>query len=56
VTIPAPAIAESGTARLKMLRLLPRFGAATEGDEGYLVIAQQSGVLWRFHGKTPAEY
>ena len=33
VSVPADAISENGAARLKMLRLLPRFGAAREGDE-----------------------
>ncbi|HUT94686.1 MAG TPA: DUF5696 domain-containing protein [Thermoguttaceae bacterium] len=53
---PADAISESGDARLKTLRLLPRFGAASEGEEGYLVIAQQSGALCRFRDKSPAEH
>ena len=35
---------------------MPRFGAAREGDEGYLVIAQQSGALCRFCEKKAAEY
>lgn len=53
--VPAAEISETGTARLKTLRLLPRFGAAAEGQEGYLVIAQQSGATCRFLGKKPAE-
>ena len=44
VSVPAGDVVESGPARLKTLRLLPRFGAASEGDAGYLVIAQQSGA------------
>ena len=56
VSVPAESISESGNARLKTLRLFPRFGAANEGDEGYLVIAQQSGALCRFRGKRPAEH
>lgn len=55
VSVPAGEIRETGPARLKTLRLLPRFGAACEGDEGYLVIAQQSGALCRFAGKKPGE-
>lgn len=54
--VPAAGIKETGPARLKTLRLLPRFGAAREGDEGYLVIAQQSGALCRFRGKKSAEH
>ncbi len=56
VSVPAAAISEGGEARLKTLRLLPRFGAACEGEEGYLVIAQQSGALCRFRDKSPREY
>lgn len=56
VNVSAADIAETGSARLKTLRLLPRFGAACEGDEGYLVIAQQSGALCRFRDKRPGEH
>jgi hypothetical protein len=56
VNVPAEDVAETGAARLKTLRLLPRFGAASEGDEGYLAIAQQSGALCRFRDKRPAEH
>jgi hypothetical protein len=55
VRVPAAGISETASARLKSLRLLPRFGAASEGEEGYLVIAQQSGALCHFRGKAPAE-
>jgi hypothetical protein len=56
VGVPATDVKESGTARLKTLRLLPRFGAATEGDEGHLVIAQQSGALCHFRDKKPGQH
>ena len=56
VNMPAADIAETGPARLKTLRLLPRFGAACEGDDGYLAIAQQSGALCRFRNKRPGEH
>ncbi|MBN2308850.1 MAG: hypothetical protein JXR94_07775 [Candidatus Hydrogenedentes bacterium] len=56
VSVPADGIAENGEARLKSLRLLPRFGAAHEGDDGYLVIPQQSGALCRFRDKAPGEH
>jgi hypothetical protein len=49
-------VKESGAARLKTLRLLPRFGAACEGDEGHLVIAQQSGALCHFRDKKPGQH
>ena len=47
---------ESGAARLKSLRLLPLFGAASEGDEGHLVIAQQSGAVCHFRDKKPGQH
>lgn len=53
---PADSMQETGQARLKTLRLLPRFGAASEGDDGYLVIAQQSGALCHFRDKRPGEH
>lgn len=49
-------VAESGPARLKTLRLLPMFGAAVEGEDGYLVIAQQSGALCHFRDKKPGKH
>lgn len=56
VEVPAAGISETSGVRLKTLRLLPRFGAATEGEEGYLVIAQQSGATCLFRDKKPAEH
>lgn len=56
VRVPGAAISETGAARLKWLRLLPRFGAACEGEPGYLVIAQQSGTICRYAAKKPAEH
>lgn len=56
VRVRAADVAETGTGRLKTLRLLPRFGAATEGDSGYLVIAQQSGALCHFRDRKPGEH
>ncbi|MEN6495579.1 MAG: DUF5696 domain-containing protein [Thermoguttaceae bacterium] len=55
ISTPAAGVAETGEARLKTFRLLPRFGAAAEGEAGYLVIAQQSGALCHFSGKRSAE-
>jgi hypothetical protein len=55
VRVPAASIAETGAAKLKTLRLLPRFGAAIEGDPGYLVTAQGVGTLCYFRAKQPAE-
>ncbi|MBI5685424.1 MAG: hypothetical protein HZC54_10105 [Verrucomicrobia bacterium] len=49
-------VGETGVARLKTLRLLPRFGAATESDEGHLVVAQQSGALCHFRDKKPGQH
>ncbi|MFA6546886.1 MAG: DUF5696 domain-containing protein, partial [Limisphaerales bacterium] len=56
VGVPSAHVVESGGARLKTLRLLPRFGAASEGDEGHLVIAQQSGALCHFRDKKPGQH
>lgn len=56
VSVPAGEVVESGPARLKSLRLLPRFGAAREGDAGYLVIAQQSGAICHFRDKQPGQH
>ena len=56
VGAPAAGIKETGPARLKSLRLLPLFGSASEGDEGHLVIAQQSGALCHFHDKKPGQH
>ena len=53
VSVRTANIIEKGAARLKSLRLLPRFGAAREGDAGYLIVAQQSGALCHFRDKKP---
>jgi hypothetical protein len=56
VNIPSSGITEVGEARLKSLRLLPYFGAALEGDEGYLVLPMDVGGLCHFKDKKPGEY
>ena len=56
LVVRATDVKENKDARLKSLRLLPRFGAAGEGDAGYLVIAQQSGALCHFNGKKPGQH
>jgi hypothetical protein len=56
VRIPSSDIKEVGEERLKTLWLLPRFGAAKEGDQGYLVMPKDVGVLCHFNGKKPASY
>lgn len=53
VRVPAAALVEGKAVRLKTLRLLPGFGSAREGDDGYLVIPQQSGALCHFREKKP---
>ena len=55
-SVPAAGIQETGKPRIKELRLLPRFGAAQEGESGYLVIAQQSGALCHFRDKPAGEH
>jgi hypothetical protein len=55
VNIPSSGITEVGEARLKSIRLLPRFGAAQEDNEGYLVLSKDVGVLCHFKDKYPTE-
>lgn len=56
VSVPLTGIMEKGEARLKSIRLLPGFGAAKEGDEGYLVIPKDVGLLCNFKNKKPGKY
>ena len=42
--------------RFLKVSMLPHFGAAKEGDKGYLVLPQQSGVLCEFKNKISSEY
>ena len=55
VNIPSSEMKETGKARLKTLRLLPRFGAAAEGEPGYLVTSRGVGTLTYFKDKEPEE-
>jgi len=55
VNIPSSEMKESEKARLKSLRLLPRFGAAAEDDPRYLVTSRGVGTLTYFKDKEPAE-
>ena len=41
---------------MKSIRLLPCFGAAKEGDKGYMVIPKDVGLLCNFKNKKPGEY
>jgi len=54
--IPSSGIQETGESRMKSIRLLPGFGAAGEGEDGYLVIAKETGALCYYHQKEPKEY
>lgn len=56
VNIPSSDVKETGKARLKSIRLLPHFGAAKEGEEGYLVSSKGVGTLCYFKDKEPSEY
>ncbi len=57
VCIPTTGIREKGESRLKSIRLLPGFGAASEGEDGYLVIAKEVGALCYYNNnKEPKEY
>ena len=49
-------IIESGKNKLKSIRILPYFGAAKEGDKGYLALPKDVGVLCYFKDKEPASY
>ncbi len=55
-SIPSSGIKETGDARLKSIRLLPSFGAAKEGETGYLVSSKGVGTLCYFKDKNPSEY
>jgi hypothetical protein len=54
--ITSPGIKETGENRMKSIRLLPEFGAAKEGEEGYLVSSKGVGTLCYFKDKEPSEY
>jgi hypothetical protein len=54
--IPSSGIKETGANRIKTIRLLPGFGAAHEGEDGYLVLAREVGALCYYNNKEPKEY
>lgn len=56
VNIPSSGIKEIGDNKIKSIRLLPYFGAAKDGEEGYLVSSKGVGTLCYFQKKDPAEY
>ena len=56
ITLPASSIKESGKNRFGSMVFLPNFADHKEGDDGYFIIPQQSGVLTRFSGKREASY
>ena len=56
VSVPSSDVLEKGSAKLKSIRLLPYFGAAKEGTEGYLTIAKEIGALCHFKDKKAEEY
>ena len=56
VSVPTSRIVERGGAQIDMIQVLRYFGAAGEGDEGYIFVPNGSGSLIRFNnGKTHAE-
>jgi hypothetical protein len=55
-SVPLTGIMEEGEVRLKSIRLLPGFGAAVEGEEGYMVIPKDVGLLCNFRDKEPGKY
>jgi hypothetical protein len=56
VNIPATDIKETEKNKLKSIRPLPYFGAANEGEEGYLIISREVGALCYYNNKEPQEY
>ncbi|MBR0459655.1 MAG: hypothetical protein IJJ26_10505 [Victivallales bacterium] len=56
ITLPRASILEKGTNRFGSMLFLPDFARHREGDEGYYILPQQSGVLSRFCGKREAVY
>ena len=64
VTLPALTIKEGKSVsctkgnpnRFMRIGLLPQFGACKEGEKGYLVLPQQSGIICEFKDKIPSEY
>ena len=55
VFLPKDRFQEAGN-RAHSLLLLPELCRKTEGDDGYYILPQQSGVLSRFSGKHDAAY
>ena len=56
ITLPKSSIREDGGNRFGSMLFLPDFAVHHEGDEGYFIIPQQSGVISRFSGKREAVY
>lgn len=52
--IPAGGVVEGGACRIHRITVLPEFGAATEGEDGYLVLPANLGFLCTFRDKQPA--
>jgi hypothetical protein len=56
INIPSSGIKESGDNKIKSIRPFPYFGAAKEGEKGYLVSSKGVGTLCYFKDKEPSEY
>jgi len=56
INIPSSGIKETGEYRLKSIRLLPHFGAGSEGEKGYVTIAKEIGAICYYKNKDSKEY
>lgn len=56
ITLPRKSLKEDWNNRFGSLLFLPDFADHHEGDDGYFIIPQQSGVITRFSGKRNAVY
>ena len=54
--LPHTSIRESGDCRLRSITLLPSRLAATEGEDGAILLPCDLGILCKTAGKLPAEY
>ena len=56
ITLPKKSLKEDWSNRFGSILILPEFAKHCEGEEGYFIIPQQSGVISRFSGKREAVY
>ncbi|MDD2707111.1 MAG: DUF5696 domain-containing protein [Verrucomicrobiae bacterium] len=56
VFVPSAGIVDNGRTVIRAFDLLPQFGGAEEGSEGYIVVPQQTGVICRYKDKISAKH